>query len=96
MTHDAQPMTEDQFFERYRPRPSPGTDPDSGEYRQDEAAIAGADPRTVWTVIEGDTGGLYAAAGRHRVNRIDYLLTEVPWATGEELACLVEPEEGQG
>ncbi len=32
-----------------------------------------------WTVVEGDTGGLYAVAGVHAVNRIGYLLCTHLW-----------------
>lgn len=36
----------------------------------------------VWTVIEGDSGMCYAA-GYHLVNRIGYLITEIPFDNSE-------------
>ena len=34
---------------------------------------------TVWTVIEDD-GYMYIIPGYHWINRIGYILTEVPWS----------------
>jgi hypothetical protein len=36
------------------------------------------DPRTIWTLLDGDDGDLYVASGYHLVNRIGYLLSTVP------------------
>lgn len=36
-------------------------------------------PRTIWTVVEGDRGGLYVVAGIHVVNRIGFLVCEHAW-----------------
>jgi hypothetical protein len=38
------------------------------------------DPRTIWTVLDGDDGDLYVVSGYHIVNRIGYLVstTTVP------------------
>jgi hypothetical protein len=36
-------------------------------------------PTHVWTRIDGDDGCLYNINGWHIVNRIDYIVTEVPW-----------------
>lgn len=40
-------------------------------------------PKTVWTMVDGDDG-TYILAGAHSVNRICYLVTEVPWESGNE------------
>lgn len=45
---------------------------------------------TVWTILEGESNRLYAAAGFHVVNRIGYVLTTRPWVTGEEEALWCE------
>ncbi len=37
------------------------------------------DPRHFWTVVEGDSGGLYLIAGLHLVNRLGYLCCEHGW-----------------
>lgn len=36
---------------------------------------------TVWTILDCD-GELYISAGYHIVNRIGYLITEIPWEDG--------------
>jgi len=36
------------------------------------------DPRTIWTLLDGDDGDLYLASGYHIVNRIGYLISTVP------------------
>ena len=36
-------------------------------------------PAHVWTRIDGDDGCLYNINGWHIVNRVDYIVTEVPW-----------------
>lgn len=45
------------------------------------------DPRTVWTLIDGDDGKSYVVNGYHHVNRIAYMITEVPFE-GEFLEVL--------
>lgn len=39
----------------------------------------------VWTVVEGDSGKLYAQTGFHIVNKLHYVVTEEPW-TEEDTA----------
>lgn len=34
--------------------------------------------RYVWTLIDGDDGNLYVVSGPHFVNRIGYLISQVP------------------
>jgi hypothetical protein len=36
------------------------------------------DPRTIWTLVDGDDGGQYLVSGFHYVNRIGYLLSTNP------------------
>ena len=36
-------------------------------------------PAHIWTRIDGDDGSIYNINGWHIVNRIDYIITEVPW-----------------
>jgi len=35
------------------------------------------DPRTIWTLIEGDNGDLCLISGLHVVNRVGYLISKV-------------------
>ncbi len=45
-------------------------------------------PTHVWTRIDGDDGRLYNINGWHIVNRIDYIITEVPWQVDNEYEAL--------
>lgn len=81
-------MTEDDSFifdARYPPDTSL---PVSDEYGEDVAGYYGrsahdlaivqsANPRCVWTVIEGDDG-LYAVSGFHTVNWLNYYISSEP------------------
>jgi hypothetical protein len=40
------------------------------------------DPRTIWTLLDGDDGDFYLASGYHLVNRIGYLISTVPMPEG--------------
>jgi hypothetical protein len=48
-----------------------------------ELFVRNADPKTVWTIIEGDEF-LWLVAGFHYVNRLGYLITQTPWASNTE------------
>lgn len=41
--------------------------------------VRAQDPRCIWTLVEGDDGGLYIESGYHFVNRLNYFITEVPF-----------------
>lgn len=76
-------LTEEQFIDAYHP-----IDPPDGEPMWEYAATRRFDIRQVWTVVTGDNGeDLYASPGYHVVNREGYLVTEVPWTTGDEIVC---------
>ena len=53
-------------------------------YGKDLDLVKASDPKRVWTIVEGDSGDLYLVAGFHTVNRLNYVITEKPWVTGEE------------
>lgn len=72
-------ISEDQFEDLYRPRTVPGKDPALWDVQWEREDSMKEDPRHVWTVVEGDDGGLYATPGFHYVNRLYDLVTEVPW-----------------
>lgn len=81
-------MTEDDWIETYRPKPAPipGSSFDFGNgdtlidgHRPEEvAALIAAPEGCIWTVIDGDEGGTFIVSGRHLVNRIGHIITEVP------------------
>jgi len=41
-------------------------------------------PRQVWTVVEGDSGKLYAITGVHYVNRLHFAVTKEEWTDEDE------------
>jgi hypothetical protein len=43
------------------------------------------DPRTVWTLVDGDDGDLYVESGYHFVNRIGYLISTIPVPDGTDI-----------
>ncbi len=44
----------------------------------------GIDANRIWTLVSGDRGNDIIMAGRHHVNHLAYIITEVPWETGNE------------
>jgi hypothetical protein len=47
-------------------------------YGEELAFVRQQDPRTVWTLVDGDEGDQYVVSGFHFVNRIGYLVSTVP------------------
>ena len=82
-------ISENEFEEKYKPLKNHIDDNASFDgcmfetYGEEEDYVLEADVRNVWTYIEAD-GVHLLAAGRRRVDRLGYLITEVPWETGEE------------
>lgn len=87
------PLSDDVFFDRYRPVPAPGTTQENGEYTHEYDQVRDKDARFVWTLVDGDDDGIYVQAGFHVVNRIAYLVTEVPWTNGDEEAIWFDPAD---
>lgn len=67
------------FERRFRPLDGP----DGAPYWPREKLPKDVDYRLVWTILDCE-GRLYVSPGFHFVNRIDYVLCEVPW-TDEDL-----------
>ena len=63
------------FERRFRPIDSP----DHTLWWSREQLPKEVDPHRVWTITDCD-GRLYVAPGFHFVNRIDYVLCDVPWS----------------
>lgn len=84
-------ISEESFFATYKPEPNPfdAEAPWNGsmletfgpELEYVKAALA-ATPDKVWTVLDCD-GSLIVSSGYHHVNRVGYIITEVPVADGE-------------
>jgi hypothetical protein len=51
-------------------------------YGDELAFVRTQNPRTVWTLIDGDDGGQYILSGLHRVNRLGHLVSTVPVPEG--------------
>ena len=101
-------LSEDEFDRRYpllanhlNPNASWGDGEGSGclfeTYGEEVAFVGTQDPRTVWTLIDGDDGGLWVVSGMHFVNRIGYLVSTIP-VRGDDLieVQLESPSATQG
>lgn len=81
-----------EFDQQYRPVPTNPTDPAIYLIQRIQNArytllTLGLDTTHLWSVVETDDESLYAVAGERHVNVIGFLVTEVPWVTGEEEIC---------
>jgi hypothetical protein len=57
-------------------------------YGAEREAVRETDPKLVWTIIEGETK-LWLMPGKHLVNRLGYMITQVEWEDEDE-AILIE------
>lgn len=97
-------ISEDDFYDTYKPVKNPfETDAPWGgamleTYGRDlehvEKVLKTA-PDTVWTVLDVD-GALIASSGFHHVNRMGYIITEVPVAAGETVETIDEDANEEG
>jgi len=62
-----------------------------GEIVRDFADVKDEDARRVWTIVDGEGGGMYALPGFHVVNRVGYVLTEKPWTDENDVGVWMEP-----
>jgi hypothetical protein len=100
-------ITEDEFDERFllvsnHLNPNAGWScSDSGAgclfetFGSELAFVRQQDPRTIWTLIDGEDGDLYLVSGYHFVNRIGYLVssTMVPDGVFIEVHIPMESDE---
>jgi hypothetical protein len=59
------------------------------------AFIRNQNPRTVWTLIDGDDGDQYLLSGIHFVNRLGYLVSTVPVPEGTTIQVRI-PMQSDG
>ena len=90
-------ISEDRFMTDYRPLEVGAEGESMLDTFGDALALAtekGGGINNVWTILESgdDDDNLYASAGNHLVNRLGYLVTEVPWDTGIEDAIWFEDD----
>ena len=63
-------------------------------YGEELAFVLGADPKCIWTLVDGDDGNLYIVDGYHLVNRVNYFITEVPYeGNGMDVPYYIFDEE---
>lgn len=82
-------LTEDEFDAQY----TVITPLDANGYEGDTVRPNdnGLDPdsKHLWTIVEGDSGNLYAVTGWAFVSRIGYILTEEAWSTPTEAEWMI-------
>lgn len=93
-------IDEDTFVTEYRPIPNPlddaaGFDFGGGgclleTYGADREHLRSADPAKVWTVIDGDNGAIVIESGYHLVNRIGFLVTQMPVPPGVFVTVILD------
>jgi hypothetical protein len=102
-------ITEDEFDERFPLMPNhlnPNASWSCGDsgagclfetFGSELAFVRQQDPRTIWTLIDGEDGDLYLVSGYHFVNRIGYLVgsTIVPDGVFIEVHIPMESDEAE-
>lgn len=69
------------FERRYKPVEN---ERDETILREWDQIPSGTDASYIWTVVDGDDGKLYLTTGVHYVNRVGYVLCEVPFSDIED------------
>lgn len=91
-------IKDEEFYETYKPIKNPIDNNASfdgamletyGAELEHVLKVAREKPDHVWTVIDGD-GGLCISTGYHFVNRLGYIITEVPFT---EDVCVYDEED---
>jgi hypothetical protein len=98
-------ITEEKFSERFpllRNHLNANASWSSGEedgclfetYDEELAFVRRQNPRTVWTLVDGDDDDQYLLSGFHFVNRIGYLVSSVAVPEGQEIEVRIPFEKG--
>lgn len=106
MTHAFVAMTEDEFDDQYplvpnRLNPTASWAFGDGPgclfetYGEEIAFVLSQNPRTIWTLVDGDDGNQYVLSGYHLVNRIGYLISKIPFPEDAdiEVSILFDSDE---
>ena len=83
-------LTEDEWFEQFKPIPNPYDENASFQNEEGEGSmfetfgselvfVRTSPLNTIWTYGDGDNGGTYIWSGYRIVNRIGYFVTTVPF-----------------
>ncbi len=95
-------ISEAEFFDTYKPVPNPfvahaawnGSMLETyGPELERVKEVLALEPNKVWTVLDVD-GALIVSSGFHHVNRMGYIITEVPVLEGEMVETLDEDAPG--
>ena len=64
-------------------------------YGEELDFVRAQDPRTIWTLVDGDDDNQYVISGYHFVNRIGYLVSTIPFPedAGIEVPILFDSDE---
>lgn len=100
MTINSLTLDEDSFIDQFRPKPNHLDLMASFDLGQGGCLFACAgkewryvlaqNPRTIWTLIEGDNGTLAIESGLHLVNRLGYLVTDTPIKAGTAYTVVLD------
>jgi len=89
-------MTFDEWEEKFKPQKNPFVacapmnDCMLETYGEELAFVSESPDNVVWTLREGDEDDeLYISAGAHFVNRLGYIITEVPWTAVDHAADIL-------
>jgi hypothetical protein len=96
-------ITEDEFDATYSLRPNhlnPNASWTIGDgpgclfetYGEELAFVRSQDPRTIWTLLDGDDGDQLVVSGYRLVNRIGYLISTTPVPAGQSIQFSVRME----
>ncbi|CAB4124041.1 hypothetical protein UFOVP45_112 [uncultured Caudovirales phage] len=86
-------ITDDEWDEQYTPilNHINGNDSQMFETYGDELAFVQSQPANrVWTMLDGDEGGVFIVNGMHLVNRIGYYITEKPFNENDFITLVVQ------
>ena len=89
-------MTFAEWEEKYKPVSIVENELFSQDYAELKDPRCADNCSNLWTVIEADNGDWIISNGFHLVNRVGYILTEVPWEEEFlEVTYLTESECGE-
>lgn len=97
-------ISEEAFYETYKPVKNPfnkdapwdGSMLETyGRELEHVKKVLETAPDTVWTVLDCD-GPLVVGSGFHHVNRVGYIITEVPVEAGQSVVTEADPDELEG
>ncbi len=100
-TSNVNQLNEDDFWEQYKPQLNhldqhasfDGCLYETVGKELQHVFTTAQQSKTIWTVIETESGGLVYAAGLRLINRIGFFITKKPWNTGDEIIFLNTPIE---